>query len=265
MKFILKLLSIALATALAESAYYCDVFSSVSQGGIGCELEEEEIRAEENQIVLSSFNPPKTAEDIVWLEINHSNFSASPKSIFEAFKNLKRVEINNNTGLGTIETPFFQEGLAAIVIVGNDIEIVGEHAFEGLTSLKSLDLSRNKISKIHANAFKDLRELRFLNLSYNQIESLETATFSTNINLVDIRLAHNKIKIVQQQLFLTNTLLTFVDLHANEISQIGIRFTNGLTELDKIDLRANKCIDDTISPVTTILLDNLLKNCFINN
>lgn len=260
MNFILKFLSFVIIVNSVDSAYYCDVFGSPSQGGIGCELEEEVIRAEEREIVLSHYNPPKTAKDIVWLEINFSNFSASPKPIFETFENLKRVEINNSTGLRVMEVPCFLQGLEEIFIVRNDVQIIGKHAYEGLSSLKRLDMSHNAINDIDADAFKDLSRLKFLNLSHNQIESLKPATFSSNINLVVIRLAHNKIKFVDVHLFLGNTQLQFLDLHRNEISQIGKGFTNGLLKLGKIDLKANECVDETINHVAE--LDNFLKKCF---
>lgn len=266
MKLILNFLSLAYFIGSAESAYYCDVFGSPLQGGIGCELEEEAIRAEETQIVLSHYNPPKTASDMVWVEINFSNFTASPKSIFESFPNLKRIEINNCTGLTTIDSPFFTDHIEEIFVVGNDVEEVGGNAFEGLSSLKRLDMTKNKIKSIHVKAFKDLSELRFLNLSFNEIESLEADTFSSNVNLVVIRLSHNKIKLISAQLFAKNTQLNILDINANSIRRIERDFLNGLTQLEDLNLEANSCTDAHVNPSTIHPeeLEHLLELCFNN-
>lgn len=262
MNLVWKFVAAAFVINLVDSAYYCDVFLSHSQGGIGCELEEEVIKAEEKNIVLSDFHPTKQASDIIWIEINSSNFSTSPKEIFEAFVNLKRVEINLSTGLATLDPPFFLERLEEIVVVGNDVQIIGEHDFKGLSVLKVLDLNNNAIKTIHAKAFKDLSELKVLNLTKNHIELIEDNTFSSNVNLEVIRIAHNKIKIIADYLFEGNTKLIFLDLHLNEINQIGRNFTNGLEFLERINLSSNECVDVNIEPVKD--LNALLENCYKN-
>ena len=61
--------------------------------------------------------------------------------------------------------------------------------FVGLTNLKSLSLSNNKIIILDAHAFKGLSSLESLNLMYNKIDLIDAKAF------VDVALSLKELEI----------------------------------------------------------------------
>ena len=82
-----------------------------------------------------------------------------------------------------------------------------------ITSLTSLDLSHNNITKIWQRAFHSLAVLKELDLSGNSITTLPSHTFYHNTRLVQLSLAQNSITDIQQSTVQTNIKLYYRVIH----------------------------------------------------
>lgn len=72
----------------------------------------------------------------------------------------------------------------------------------GYTTLVSLDLSNNEISKVSAKAFSRLRYLETLDLSHNALESLPAGSF-TGLPLAEVDLSNNRFQEFSLDVFTT--------------------------------------------------------------
>lgn len=90
----------------------------------------------------------------------------------------------------------------------------------GYTTLVSLDLSSNRISRISSKAFTKLRYLETLDLSQNDLESLGDGCFS-DMPLTDVDLSLNKFQDFNLNLFSTRGQKISVDLSNNLLSRVS--------------------------------------------
>ena len=101
--------------------------------------------------------------------------------------------INNDcldlSGLGLHEIPEMIKTLSflkKIDLSNNNIDSVGEHAFDNLNNLEELNLSHNKLKRFWFE-LDQIKTLKVLDLSHN---SLETLSFSPgNMDIMMIELA----------------------------------------------------------------------------
>ena len=106
----------------------------------------------------------------------------------------------------------------------NDIRTLQTHAFNGLSSLKTLSLkgypssnsSNSRIEHIEPNAFVGLNNLEYLNLANNHISELQTDTFQGLNSLKGLELRSNNIETFEAGCFGGLTNLEW--LHLGEIS-----------------------------------------------
>ncbi|XP_037826410.1 protein artichoke [Lucilia sericata] len=94
--------------------------------------------------------------------------------------------------------------------------------FDGLISLKNLDLSRNGISWIHLRALSRLPNLVSLKLSYNQISDVGMIgrIIKDLENLKKLRLDHNIINIIEDGSFVDLPHLSELHLNDNRITEL---------------------------------------------
>ncbi|XP_062872617.1 tsukushi isoform X2 [Trichomycterus rosablanca] len=92
----------------------------------------------------------------------------------------------------------------------------------GYTTLVSLDLSQNRISRVSPKAFTKLRYLETLDLSQNELESLSDACFF-GLPLADVDLSDNKFKDFNLDLFTTRgqELPISVDMSNNLLTTVS--------------------------------------------
>ncbi|TMW50717.1 hypothetical protein DOY81_004196 [Sarcophaga bullata] len=94
--------------------------------------------------------------------------------------------------------------------------------FDGLISLKNLDLSRNGINWIHLRALTRLPNLLSLKLSYNQISDVGMIgrIVKDLENLKKLRLDHNIINIIEDGSFVDLPHLSELHLNDNRVTEI---------------------------------------------
>ena len=91
----------------------------------------------------------------------------------------------------------------------NNIQILNKHN-ETMPSLKSLDLSQNKIVSVREYSLNHAVNLEDLNLDQNNIKALEKTSFHGLSNLISLSLSNNEITVVQSDWFAP--LLSLVNL-----------------------------------------------------
>lgn len=107
--------------------------------------------------------------------------------------------------------------LRILYLNGNNLSVLGNHAFGDLPLLEILNLARNNITALRRRSFQGLANLQELNLSGNRIESLQVEQFSNLKKLRYLKLNNNLIKGLPRDVFL-NTRIEFLDLSHNLIS-----------------------------------------------
>lgn len=107
--------------------------------------------------------------------------------------------------------------LRILYLNGNNLSVLGNHAFGDLPLLEILNLAHNNITALRRRSFQGLTNLQELDLSSNRIESLQVEQFSNLKRLRYLKLNSNHIKGLPRDVFL-NTRLEFLDLSNNFIS-----------------------------------------------
>ncbi|XP_034720856.1 tsukushin isoform X2 [Etheostoma cragini] len=111
----------------------------------------------------------------------------------------------------------------------------------GYTTLVSLDLSSNLITKVTPNALSKLRYLESLDLSHNNLESLSPSCFSS-LPLAEVDLSHNSFQEFNMDVFATkiNGQPVSVDLSHNKL--VSVSTTLQVLHIQSLNLSANRML-----------------------
>ncbi|XP_034404986.1 tsukushin [Cyclopterus lumpus] len=113
----------------------------------------------------------------------------------------------------------------------------------GYTTLVSLDLSSNLITKVTPNALSKLRYLETLDLSHNNLESLSPSCFS-GLPLVEIDLSHNSFQEFDMDVFATkvNGEPVSVDLSHNKLVSVSTTLHGRVLHIQSLNLSSNRLL-----------------------
>lgn len=111
----------------------------------------------------------------------------------------------------------------------------------GYTTLISLDLSSNLITKVTPNALSKLRYLETLDLSHNNLESLSPTCFS-GLPLAEVDLSHNSFQEFDLDVFTTkvNGEPVSVDLSHNKLISVSTTLHGKVIHIQSLNLSANR-------------------------
>ncbi|XP_067364123.1 tsukushi isoform X3 [Channa argus] len=111
----------------------------------------------------------------------------------------------------------------------------------GYTTLVSLDLSSNHITKISPNALSKLRYLETLDLSHNNLERLSPGCFS-GLPLVEVDLSHNSFQEFDMDIFASkiNGEPVSVDLSNNKLVSVSMNLHGRVLHIQSLNLSANR-------------------------
>ncbi|XP_045163544.2 leucine-rich repeat-containing protein 15-like [Mercenaria mercenaria] len=108
----------------------------------------------------------------------------------------------------------------------NEIRVIKGGDFEAASSLMSLDLSTNSISKVYKHGFQGLINLETISLNGNKIKEIGQI-FRNTPALNSLRLGNNEIETIEEENFEKNNMIKMLDLSNNKISSIhGNAFKN---------------------------------------
>uniref|UniRef100_A0A8C5DVW8 Insulin-like growth factor-binding protein complex acid labile subunit n=1 Tax=Gouania willdenowi TaxID=441366 RepID=A0A8C5DVW8_GOUWI len=125
---------------------------------------------------------------------------------------------------------------------GNNLSVVGTHAFTGLRSLRVMVLTDSQVEEIQPQAFFSLSFLEKLDLSWNQLTILPVE-FSTSLSaLKELRLEHNFLHYISDYSFEHLDNLEKLDLSYNHLTVIGPGVFRGHSRLRQLYLHNNRLI-----------------------
>lgn len=107
--------------------------------------------------------------------------------------------------------------LRILYLNGNNMSVLGNHAFGDLPFLEILHLASNNISSVRRRSFQGLPNLQELDLSHNKIDSLAVELFSNLRMLRSLKINYNLLKGLPRDVFL-NTRMEHLDLSNNLVS-----------------------------------------------
>ena len=199
---------------------------------------------------------------VTWLLVSLMlNVSSVWGSLFS--KCSQQDGIVNCTHTGLTEIPQNLGEIEVLDLSGNQLTVIETVDIEGL---QTLNLSDNTIINIHNSAFSHLDSLRSLDLSGNRLtgDSLREAVFEGLNSLASLNLERNPLQRIRKDTFDFMTLLDvqYLDLSHCQISEIesyGIH----LPSLKYLDLRWNSLEsfnDEMIHGLTSLVTLDLSHN-----
>ena len=149
--------------------------------------------------------------------------------------------VNFNPGISDYKIPSGR--LDKVSLRGNHLMFINLSLFDGVTGLKVVDLSWNKLRKIPEKIFQTSPELVAVNLAKNNLTRLNGQTFENLKNLRKLNVGHNHIRTLQNG-FMSDKLSQLVAINFENNSMRIIEthaFPRAVFDaLKKINLRKNK-------------------------
>ena len=122
----------------------------------------------------------------------------------------------------------------------NQIEVIKENDFNQVKRCMELGISKNKIHTIENGAWNGLISLRQLNLGYNQISVIRQNSFSHLSACEILNLEGNKIHTIESGAWNDLSSLRSLSLDGNEIEELGPGMWSGLDSCEHLWLYSNK-------------------------
>lgn len=159
-------------------------------------------------------------------------------------KDLAKLDLSNNK-IETVHSEMFRnmEGLTNLLLRGNGIKRIHQHAFSPLKNLRHIDLSFNLFEELNSMLFLNNHELGVIKLNDNvnlkslPIEGFQSGAKSFNVYHMDV--SHCNIDYLSEKTFQTMPQLTKLNLAMNNINKIGRGVFSYLTKLLELDLSNN--------------------------
>ena len=112
--------------------------------------------------------------------------------------------------------------LRTLNVSQNKIKYLSQNTFCDLTRLNTLDIARNHIHFLSRNVFKGLNSLKCLILRKNRIQMIESSTFLPLHQVNSINLEDNCLSGLNDNLFDGNSNLTDLHLHNNDLITVPL-------------------------------------------
>ncbi|XP_065344323.1 protein slit [Cloeon dipterum] len=126
-----------------------------------------------------------------------------------------------------------------IDLQGNNLTVIFESDFDGLTNLRILSLVNNQIHTIEKDAFHDLAALERIRLSHNRLRHLPDMLFSSSPDLLRLDLSHNQLVSVGRKLLRGLTSLKNLQLEFNQLTCVDEAAIKALNSLEVLTLNNN--------------------------
>lgn len=159
------------------------------------------------------------------------------------FDNLDETVRCVNCSLDTLTTGTFDisgNNIKTLDLTRSKISIIQTRAFVGLMFLENLLMPHNYIRSIYPGTFEGIKKILYLDLQNNSISLLADNAFQELINLKFLNLKANYIRTVQEKAFAGLGKLEQLYLEGNEISNITGVFNSSLISLQILNLQNNR-------------------------
>lgn len=182
------------------------------------------------------------------------------------FDNLDETVRCMNCSLDTLTTGTFDisgNNIKTLDLTRSKISIIQTRAFVGLMFLENLLMPHNYIRSIYPGTFEGIKKIVYLDLQNNSISLLADNAFQELVNLRVLNLKANYIRSVQEKAFAGLAKLEQLYLEGNEISNVTGVFNSNLTSLKILNLENNRI--NQISPDDFKYLKGLRELYLSNN
>lgn len=153
--------------------------------------------------------------------------------------NVRTISLRDNR-IGDVHfTLAFYSNLRSLDVSRNRISSLGSKNFELQEKLVSLNVSGNQIANLSKFTFSGLKSLRMLDLSRNLIESLEGGVWEDSPNLWEMHLRSNKIITIGEGVFDPLINLKVLDLSDNQLLDVPTGALGRLPSLKTLNLGEN--------------------------
>ncbi len=165
-------------------------------------------------ILFFDFNYSNQSVDI---ELPNKNIITIDPETFNGFTNLKTLNLDYNPlirfNLSTfIELTNLEVLSLASTLAHNNTNNISSVVFNGLKSLKSVNLASNNIKKLETSLFNGVLSLKILDLKYNQLTEIPVNLFSKLSKLEQLILQFNFISYLNSSHFEGLESLQVLDL-----------------------------------------------------
>ncbi|KFO58612.1 Podocan, partial [Corvus brachyrhynchos] len=191
---------------------------------------------------ISEINRNDFATTYFLEELNLSyNKLTSPQIHREAFRKLRQLKSLDLSGNNLHTVPFgFPKNLQVLKLKENEISIIPKGTLSGMTKLRELYLSNNKlkVNSIYSRAWRELSSLQSLDMAGNQLTSIPLGLPES---LEYLYLQNNKITMVSENAFESTPKIKGIYLRFNKISVGALKestFQN-LKHLQVLDIEGN--------------------------
>lgn len=174
--------------------------------------------------------------------IHNCRIDELPNSLFFRFYKLRVLEITES-GIQTI-ADFAFNGLSLLQVVNlskNNLTVVKTWSDAKHEALNSLDLRQNEISSLHKNALRFYPNLLELNLAVNEISEIHDEFFRFTPWLKSLNLGRNNLKSISPHTFKLLHKLIHLKLDQNKIEFIDAESFVGCTSLETLHMQV-KCL-----------------------
>jgi hypothetical protein len=132
-----------------------------------------------------------------------------------------------------------------LLLAGNNLKHIKSFQFFGLNLINKIDLSRNRIVFIEENSFQGLTNLKSLNISHNNLQALIGYEFNELYHLEELYLNNNQLKYISNNSFVHLINLKYLNLQANylqhnldSVSFFGFNINLLELKVDKSEMQA---------------------------
>lgn len=224
------------------------------------------LKMQNNNIpVLPSFSF-QYLNNLITLDISGCKILTAEDQAFMGLSKLTKLNINFNR---LTEVPRnFPSSLQTLYLSGNDITRIHGNIFHNLTSLHELSLGDNKIQTLQQTSFTGLVRLRTLKLENNQIATLPGKLFNSLVSLVSMDISKNRIQRIPfgPDLFSNTPSLQYLNMADNLCFSLPFDIFNQMQSLIYLHLENNKIGQIIKNDVTGKLFSGLngLKQLFLS-
>ncbi|XP_074538973.1 toll-like receptor 21 [Halichoeres trimaculatus] len=243
-----------------------------------------------NHMVVIFGQTFKNLKKLKILDLGGNKITHIKQAGLDGLKSLSKLYLDGNR-LKNIDSSLyqdFQDTLTVLDLQGNQIRFLKEHIsspfmnlsrlsdlkldgqqpygltvlpykfFRGLSSLKSLYLTNNKIYKLPPDVFDDLKSLQFLTLDNccNGVAQLQPGVFKNLKNLTTLMAESMVIQSFPKEVFGNLTELHTLHLNRNGMQSITVDALDSLPKLRYLDIRN--------VPLTCTCTNSLLQNWTLN-
>ncbi|EFN75540.1 Insulin-like growth factor-binding protein complex acid labile chain [Harpegnathos saltator] len=161
------------------------------------------------------------------IDFSRNNLAQIPHATFTNTRDLRELYASHNT---LTELPGSLHGLTALRVLDlsfNKLNILSPETLSSLSSLLELKLVRNRIRELREGAFDGLPRLSLIDLENNDLRVIERNAIRALPELQAVRLGSNRLQSIPSGAFTELPLLQSAELQENRIQEIaGNAFIN---------------------------------------